>query len=95
MPYVPATYIQPCTDPWMTEGDLRVAKIEKRVREMFSPDPDIDFVYLFGSVAKGRAWAANDVDVAVHFRRPSTPSGRFDRGLELEAQAERALCCPV
>lgn len=69
--------------------------MEKRVREMFSPEPEIDFVYLFGSVAKGHARAASDVDVAVHLRSPSTPSGRFDRGLELETRAERALGRPV
>lgn len=49
----------------------------------------------FGSLVKGRARAASDVDVALHLKGHATPSRRFDRRLELEARAARALGRPV
>lgn len=67
------------------------AQVLAVLREALSAEQDLDFAYLFGSVAKGRTRKASDVDVAVHLRGFESPSGRLDRALELEGALERLL----
>lgn len=57
--------------------------------ELLISEHDVDFAYLFGSLAKGRPRAASDVDVAVHLQGPGSPAERLDRALELEGKIER------
>jgi uncharacterized protein len=59
--------------------------------KLLAPETDVDFAYLFGSLAKGRPREASDVDVAVHLGGGGSPSDRLDRGLELESRLEAAL----
>jgi uncharacterized protein len=61
------------------------------LHELLAPETDVEFGYLFGSLAKGRPRAASDVDVAVHLGGGGSPSDRLDRGLELEGRLEEAL----
>jgi uncharacterized protein len=58
---------------------------------LLSEEPDVQFSYLFGSHAKGRPRRASDVDVAVHLGGHQGRGDRFERALELEGRAERAL----
>ena len=80
--------------PGRPPGSDEVVRV---LADHLASEPDLDFAYLFGSVAKGRTRGASDVDVAVHFghegkaEETPTPSGRLDRALELEAQLERAM----
>jgi uncharacterized protein len=59
--------------------------------ELLAPETDVEFGYLFGSLAKGRPREASDVDLAVHLGGGGSPSARLDRGLELEGRLEEAL----
>ena len=71
------------------------AEIESRLRRFFaSGRDDVIAVYLFGSVARGTATAASDVDVAVLLRGdpPPTLDGLL---LGLEGDLERELRVPV
>jgi predicted nucleotidyltransferase len=65
--------------------------IETRLRTALSTsDDDVLAAYLFGSVARGSAHDASDVDVGVLLREP--PSGRLnDLPLSLEGKIERDL----
>ena len=71
--------------------------IETRVRSLFErrrPPPGIVAVYLFGSVARGSAGPASDVDLAVLFDEdpPRTLDGL---GLDLADELEAELGAPV
>ena len=76
-------------------------EVVRVLADRLASEPDVNFAYLFGSVAKGRTRGASDVDVAVHFAHEGdaeetrTPSDRLDRALELEARLERAMGRPV
>lgn len=63
-------------------------------RELSTIDEEVVAAYLYGSVARGTAGAASDVDVALLFRsaRPRTLEGL---PLALEARLERAVGAPV
>lgn len=68
-----------------------VDALRAELEALLTSETNVGFAYLFGSLAKGRAGPASDVDLAVHLKADATPSRRFDRKLELEARAERAL----
>ncbi|NMB41896.1 MAG: nucleotidyltransferase domain-containing protein [Firmicutes bacterium] len=70
----------------MTKGQC----IEK-LREYFVDKSDISVVYLFGSVAKGRATRNSDVDVAVLFVQGLPLTHRFERKLEIANDLEDLL----
>lgn len=55
--------------------------------------PEVVAVYLFGSVAEGRAHRESDVDLAVLFAWTSHPSaeGRFDAGIRLAGAVQGKL----
>lgn len=66
-------------------------EFERLLREHFAEDPgDAAAVYLFGSVARGEAGPASDVDVAVLFRS-EPPPGMAGLALDLEGALERRL----
>ena len=66
-------------------------EVERLLREHFAEDPgDAAAVYLFGSVARGEAGPASDVDVAVLFRS-EPPPGMAGLALDLEGSLERRL----
>ncbi len=62
---------------------------------VLASDANVQFAYLFGSVAKGRTRANSDVDVAVHLSGGETPSERLDQGLDLEGRLEEVTARPV
>jgi uncharacterized protein len=67
-------------------------EVIRHLRTLLTPETDVAFSYLFGSVAKGRAHGRSDVDVAVWLdAAEQSPLGMADRGLELEGRLERAL----
>lgn len=68
-----------------------VDSVATRLQALLALESDVEFAYLFGSVAKGRPRAASDVDVAVHLGGHRSRSRRVEQGLEIEARAERAL----
>jgi uncharacterized protein len=72
---------------------LVAAELAEVLNEVLSPEPDVAFAYLFGSVAKARAREASDVDVAVYFscEDEGAPADRLDRALDLEGRLESAL----
>ncbi len=74
---------------------MRAGGIHDDLRELPSDaPPEIVCVYLFGSVARGEAGPASDVDVAVLYEK--TPRPELDAGpLDFEGRLERALHRPV
>ena len=54
-------------------------------------DQPVAFSYVFGSVARGAAGVASDVDVALHFEPGVAAGERFDRALRIGVELERAL----
>jgi predicted nucleotidyltransferase len=71
-----------------------VPGVEQRIVDVCRAQPGIAAVYLFGSVARGTARPASDVDLAVLFE--GKPESRLDgTRLTLEAELERALARPV
>lgn len=70
---------------------MQAERIEQQLRELLqTADEDIVAAYLYGSVARGTAGPASDVDVALLYRgaRPRTLEGL---PLDLEGRLERAL----
>lgn len=69
--------------------------IERILREFFAAeDGGLVAVYLYGSVARGTAGPASDVDVGLLFR--TTPGGGFEAlPLRLEGRLEELLGRPV
>jgi uncharacterized protein len=65
--------------------------LARTLRDHLAGEPDLDFAYLFGSVAKGRPRSSSDVDVAVHFGGTSSAGERLDRALQLEGRLEHEL----
>lgn len=66
-------------------------RLVETLRQVLMGHPDVDFAYLFGSMAKGRVREASDVDVAVHLADLESPGHRLERALELEGRLERAI----
>lgn len=65
--------------------------IEGALQDHFAADPgEAAAVYLFGSVARGDAGDASDVDVAVLFRS-EPPAGLASLALPLEGELERRI----
>jgi predicted nucleotidyltransferase len=66
-----------------------------RLRQRLTPvQEDVVAVYLFGSLARGTGGTTSDADIAVLYR--SAPPARLDGlGLDLAADLEGALGCPV
>jgi len=71
------------------------SEIEEQLRDALRhAPPEIVCAYLFGSVARGEARRASDVDVGVLYA--SLPEPRLDAGpLDLEGTLEKALRRPV
>jgi uncharacterized protein len=73
---------------------MDVAEAADRVRDAAEEVDGIAAVYLFGSVAAGRARADSDVDIGVLY--DVTPPATLSGGpLDLEADLERRLGRPV
>lgn len=70
------------------------AAIDRIVTEVCGSQPAVVAVYLFGSVARGAAGPASDVDVAVLFAR-NPPALLAGPRFSLEGDLERALGRPV
>jgi predicted nucleotidyltransferase len=70
------------------------AAIDRIVAEVCGSQPAVVAVYLFGSVARGAAGPASDVDVAVLFAR-NPPALLAGPRFSLEGDLERALGRPV
>ncbi|HVF61497.1 MAG TPA: nucleotidyltransferase domain-containing protein [Thermoanaerobaculia bacterium] len=77
---------------------MDTATIERRLCEFFAASPlaaeGIVTAYLFGSVARGEAGAASDVDVAV-LPAAGPPPGLAGLYLRLQGELERHLGLPV
>ena len=69
-------------------------KEKKAITQILNNRSDILFGYLFGSKAKGYANERSDWDIAVYFREPITPNGRWPE-FELEAELSRAVGATV
>ena len=69
-------------------------KEKKAITQILNNRSDILFGYLFGSKAKGYANKRSDWDIAVYFREPITPNGRWPE-FELEAELSRAVGATV
>lgn len=63
----------------------------KKLTAYFSDQDDIDIVYLFGSVAKGKERGSSDVDIAVLFSEGMPLLERFERKLEIAGELEEML----
>lgn len=48
-----------------------IFEIRRLLQPVWAARPEIDFVYLFGSLARGKPTPARDIDLAVHARVPS------------------------
>ncbi len=55
----------------------------RKLAEILGPRPEILEAYLFGSVARGRAQAHSDLDVAVFVDSTTAPTGGFGYRAEL------------
>jgi len=69
------------------DKDLLIEKLTA----YFSDQDDIDIVYLFGSVAKGKERGSSDVDIAVLFSEGMPLLERFERKLEIAGELEEML----
>ncbi len=70
-------------------------KIADSIRRALQDRDDLVAVYLFGSVAEGRAHALSDVDVAVLFRAGMAGDSLFERVLEIGTALESLLARSV
>lgn len=62
------------------------AQLHERIAQRL---PGVQGVWLFGSVARGEAGPASDIDLAVLGESPFDPVAVFDLGLELGVLAQR------
>ncbi|MDP2973138.1 MAG: nucleotidyltransferase domain-containing protein [Deltaproteobacteria bacterium] len=69
-------------------------KEKKAITQILNNRSDILFGYLFGSKAKGYANERSDWDIAVYFREPINPNGRWPE-FELEAELSRPVGATV
>ncbi|WP_406660235.1 nucleotidyltransferase domain-containing protein [Methanolobus sp. ZRKC3] len=53
------------------------------LREFFHGEQDVELVYLFGSVAEGRANAQSDIDIGIYLSEILSKTERFQRRIEL------------
>ena len=58
-------------------------QIISSLREFFNSEQDVELVYLFGSVAEGKATATSDIDIGVYLSESLTKTQRFNRRIEL------------
>jgi len=63
----------------------------QKLAEILDPRPEVLEAYLFGSVARGRAQAHSDIDVAVFVNPEVTPSGGFGYRAELTTELMAGL----
>jgi predicted nucleotidyltransferase len=64
-------------------------EIARQLAAVFARREELDFLWLFGSVAEGRARPGSDIDLAVHVSRPAEFS--FFKKLELHGDCCRVL----
>ena len=69
-------------------------KEKKAITQILNNRSDILFGYLFGSKTKGYANERSDWDIAVYFREPINPNGRWPE-FELEAELSRTVGATV
>ena len=48
------------------------------IQQFFAAQPDVELAYVFGSLAKGSARSASDLDVAIQTRQPLSAEQRLD-----------------
>lgn len=63
----------------------------KKLTAYFSGQDDIETVYLFGSIVKGKNRRGSDVDIAVLFSEGIPLMERFERKLEIADELEEIL----
>jgi len=63
----------------------------KKLTAYFSDQDDIETVYLFGSIVKGKNRRGSDVDIAVLFSEGMPLLERFERKLEIAGELEEML----
>lgn len=51
----------------MSKRSLNIEQNLSRLGDYFSHQPEVSLVYLYGSHARGQAWAGSDVDIGVLF----------------------------
>lgn len=77
---------RPATVPRMEDLEA----IVDRIRAVLADEPVL-FSYVFGSVARGGARDARDVDVAIRFAADVADHDRFEHALRIGVELERAL----
>ena len=70
-------------------------KLKQTIADIASCIPEVELVYLFGSVARGDSGADSDVDVAMCFSEQLSKSQRFHLRMRLALQLSRAIGKPV
>ena len=68
---------------------LDPAKLRSRLSQSLAAHPEIDFAYIFGSLADGMAY--RDMDVAVFLRPAPAPEAVSDYEMDLSAELTLAL----
>ncbi|MEN8164022.1 MAG: nucleotidyltransferase domain-containing protein [Acidobacteriota bacterium] len=63
----------------------------RKLAEILGPRPEILEAYVFGSVARGRAQAHSDLDVAVFVDQTAAPSGGYGYRAELTTELMAGL----
>jgi len=76
-------------------GDLSIATCLETILSRLHDHPAIAAVWLFGSVAQGRARSGSDIDLAVLFVPGLSPVERFDLRLTLMRELEDIARRPV
>jgi predicted nucleotidyltransferase len=67
------------------------AELDRRLGEVFAAYPDVEAVYLFGSLATGRTHPGSDLDLGIVPRHPRI----VDRRLDILTDLARAGYCEV
>ncbi|MFC6721076.1 type VII toxin-antitoxin system MntA family adenylyltransferase antitoxin [Halobacteriaceae archaeon SHR40] len=70
------------------EADNGSPAVPDHVRETLCENPDIEFVVVFGSRAKGTERSSSDLDIAVKFDQDLTSEDRFRKRCRLSAQLQ-------
>lgn len=61
------------------------------LRAYFAQQPDVRFVYVYGSVARGQTWAESDLDLGVWLADGLSPHEQFHRNLDMASEIEQLL----
>jgi hypothetical protein len=64
-------------------NDFDLTRYQSALREYFLGLPDVTLAYLFGSHARGQAWAHSDVDIAVLLKGQPDDDRCLDRRLDI------------